>query len=96
MKEERLLISYTEIPRRNHFAIIFAQTGRKLWLNHLNCSIVFAIPNDFRNQLLRTEHFETFLPSRLNRNISLGYLRAIIMPGIFHTHIYLDILLGAS
>jgi len=25
----------TEIPRRNHFAINFAQTGRKLWLNHL-------------------------------------------------------------
>jgi len=33
----------TGIPRRNHFAINFAQTGRKLWLNHLKCSIVFAI-----------------------------------------------------
>jgi hypothetical protein len=33
----------TEIPRRNQFAINFAQTGRKFWLNHLKCSIVFAI-----------------------------------------------------
>jgi hypothetical protein len=89
-------VNMTEIPRQNHFAINFAQTGRKLWLNHLKCSIVFPYHNDFRNQLLRTEQFETFSPSRLNRNNSLGYFRTIIMPGIFRTHLDMGILPGAS
>jgi len=38
-------------------------------------ALFLLFPNDFRNQLLRTEHFETFSSSRLNRNNSLGYFR---------------------
>jgi uncharacterized protein YifN (PemK superfamily) len=75
---------------------ISPKPGENFGWTILIVALSLSFPNDFRNQWFKTEHLETFSRSRLNRNNSLGYLRTIIMPGIFHTHLNVGILLGAS
>src|SRR5271157_894761 len=62
----------------------------------LKSSTVLPFCTYFRKQFLKTKFLETFSPSRLNRNNSLGYFRRILMPGIFQTLLDRGILPGAS